>query len=103
MIKSSDHNHRSIHTLYKLKRGPPKTIPHHLAALVCLVRFWGEPLSLESIYRLCILEWPHIETWGLNKDFKDINDNDNNDGDDDNNNNITDDNDNNKDDNDNKL
>ena len=57
MIKSSDHNHLSIHTLYKLKRGPPKTIPHHLAALVRLVRFWGEPLSLESIYRLCVLEW----------------------------------------------
>ena len=56
MIKSSDHNHRSIHTHYKLKRGPPKTIPHHLAALVRLVRFWGDPSSLESIYRLCILE-----------------------------------------------
>ena len=43
---------------------------------------------------------PHIETWGLHKDIKDINDNDNNDGDD--NNNNKDDNDNNKDDNDNK-
>ena len=38
---------------------------------------------------------PHIETWGLHKDFKDINDNDNNG--DDNNNNNRDDNDNNKD------
>ena len=39
---------------------------------------------------------PHIETWGLHKDFKDINDNENNDN---NNNNNKDDNDNNKDDN----
>ena len=39
MIKSSDHNHHSIHTHYKLKRGPPKKIPYHLAALVRLVRF----------------------------------------------------------------
>ena len=38
---------------------------------------------------------PHIETWGLHKDIKDINDNDNNDDDD--NNNNKDDNDNNKD------
>ena len=45
MIKSSDHNHPNIHTHYKLKIGPPKTIPRHLAALVRLVRFWGEPLS----------------------------------------------------------
>ena len=51
---------------------------------------------------------PHIETWGLHKDIKDINDNDNNDDDDKNNNNKddndnnNDDNDNNKDDNDNK-
>ena len=44
---------------------------------------------------------PQIETWGLHKDFKDINDNDNNDDDEDNNNNK-DDNDNNKDDNYNK-
>ena len=43
---------------------------------------------------------PYIETWGLHKDIKDINDNDNNDNDD--NNNNKDDNDNNKDDNDNK-
>ena len=40
---------------------------------------------------------PNIETWGLHKDIKDINDNDNNDDDDDNNNNK-DDNDNNNDD-----
>ena len=43
---------------------------------------------------------PHIETWGLHNDIKDINDNDNNDDDDDDNN--KDDNDNNKVDNDNK-
>ena len=43
---------------------------------------------------------PNIETCGLHKDMKDINDNDNNDNDD--NNNNKDDNDNNKDDNDNK-
>ena len=43
---------------------------------------------------------PHIETWGLQRDIKDINDNDNNDGDDNNNNN--DENDNNNDDNENK-
>ena len=41
-----------------------------------------------------------METWGLHKDIKDINDNDNNDNDD--NNNNKDDNDNNKDDNYNK-
>ena len=45
---------------------------------------------------------PHIETWGLHKDIKDINVNDNNNDDDNNNNNNKDDNDNNKDDNDNK-
>ena len=42
---------------------------------------------------------PHIETWGLSNDIRDINDNDNNDDDDDDN---KDDNDNNKVNNDNK-
>ena len=42
---------------------------------------------------------PHIETWRLHKNIKDINDNDNNDDGD--NNNNTDDNNNNKDDNNN--
>ena len=28
--------------------------------LVCRYTFWGDPLSLDSIYRLCILEYPQL-------------------------------------------
>ena len=47
-----------------LKIGPLvqklQMIPHFWYALVQAYTFWVEPFSLESIYRLCVLEWGEV-------------------------------------------
>ena len=38
---------------------PPRPSLTSGTALVHRYTFWGDPFSLESIYRLCVLEWYH--------------------------------------------
>ena len=56
-----------------LKIGPLvqklQMIPHFWYALVHAYTFWVEPFSLESIYRLCVLEWILINPKGEGSDF----------------------------------
>ena len=40
---------------------PPKRIPRLWYTLVHRYKYWVEPFSLESIYRLCVLEWSVLD------------------------------------------